>query len=407
MVHGKDSVGDFQYLRPAEYSKGQIPRALQPRPALCHSEQELGDLQAWRREVAVFTDERIAAYETRPTFHTASGFGTIETGTVHPAGNRVVEITELIEQILRYVDPVTRLIALGVCKRWRDVALYIIKQVDCRENFSREPCCSPVRLHDMILDTFSLHRTSIGERNGMIDSDEMPFGWCKSLLDRKLLRLKDTAHPDIIPVAYHSGQFTQEPDLFIMTAQLLGNKTGWQHLPDAALECLSSGVLTHPPGVSLNISTRISQLAEHKPRPQKLLHIVNVKNEEGIQIGELVSALKKAYSLAMEHWVYWVKILRASIDKIPWDHDIWIVENAPKLFISIDPFTGKAGPAHSVDYLACIYALPPRDQRQAEWMPESMFKHDRRPWADYEQAADGVRFSGLSIRGSGSTNISY
>ncbi|KAF2003656.1 hypothetical protein P154DRAFT_519880 [Amniculicola lignicola CBS 123094] len=150
--------------------------------------------------------------------------------------------------------------------------------------------------------------------------------------------------------------------------------SGWHSLPNTAMEYLDSH-LTHPPVVSLNISTWVPQLSESKPRPRKALHIFNIRNEKGIRILQLVSAMKNAYGLAIEHWLHWTKVLRTIVDEMHWDQDIWIIGNAPKLLISLDPYVSGGENLLSVYYLSCMYALRDRDERQAEWMPKPMFRH--------------------------------
>ncbi|KAF1995575.1 hypothetical protein P154DRAFT_538713 [Amniculicola lignicola CBS 123094] len=134
---------------------------------------------------------------------------------------------------------------------------------------------------------------------------------------------------------------------------------GWYNVPDISIDCLNSHFVTQPPVVSLNVGTWIPQL--YKPRARKLLHIVNVKNEGGIRTGELVSALKQASALAIEHWLYWAEKLRTAVDEVHWNQDIWVVEKAPKLLLSLDPYAvdvyAIAPSAHWLWWNWCIMCL--------------------------------------------------
>ncbi|KAF1997736.1 hypothetical protein P154DRAFT_565215 [Amniculicola lignicola CBS 123094] len=411
-----------------------LPR---PRSVLCYSEQELEDLQTWRREVTALISNRIAAYDVATS-------EIRDIYTFNPAGSRIAGITELVEQILRYAHPVTRLIALGVCRRWREIALYIIEQDVCLGALSREPRCPPVRLHDTIPSTFARPSITWDEVHDSITEHNATDEWNYEFFTGRRPKYPDDC--DVTTLHYLPGRITGRQGSYLFEAQsvdrgnvrelsyigihalpespprsddnihqwidlsqfefnplftrlfddqiptasiaeitlpprnLVGGETGWQHIPEAYLEHLNLDLLTHPPIVSLNISIRIPLFAEDRPCPRRLLHITNIKNKDGIRIGELLSTLKKVYSLAIEHWIYWAKALLAAVNNVHWNEDIWTIDSAPKLCLSMGP--GSEQHSQSSYYLACIYALPCRDQRQVEWMPESMFRHARLQLSD-------------------------
>jgi len=110
-----------------------------------------------------------------------------------------------------------------------------------------------------------------------------------------------------------------------------------------------------------------------KPRVRKALHIVNVRNDDGIRVSELLAAMKAASGLAVEHWKYWARLLHAAVKNGHPKQDFWVVDGRPKLLISLDPFVSGESSATSLHYLSCMHALPDRDKRQEEWLPKKIW----------------------------------
>ncbi|KAJ4344839.1 uncharacterized protein N0V89_012583 [Didymosphaeria variabile] len=145
----------------------------------------------------------------------------------------------------------------------------------------------------------------------------------------------------------------------------------WDSLPPAAMNYLATQFLTQPPVISLNVSTWIPMM--NKPRVRKALHIINVRNEDGIRVSELIAAMKAASGLAVEHWKHWARLLRVAVQNGHPKQDFWIVDGRPKLLVSVDPFSSEELSETSLHYLTCMHALPGRDKRQEEWIPRGLW----------------------------------
>ncbi|KAF2005357.1 hypothetical protein P154DRAFT_518496 [Amniculicola lignicola CBS 123094] len=412
----RDSFGDFQNMRPADYARGQVPWCLQPHPVSPSPASR--SLLAWRLSVAALISSRIAPYSGFPKLqNTAAQQVACPTRPLSPVA------TELVENILHSVDFVTLLVATGVSRKWGDIASFVMQRRGLLDTFQHEPALSPVQFHDAIPE--ALTRAPIPrEEIAKVDAEFFEHvNGTREKIRFGQLHVKDVDMPDIVKKLYLDGRFTQRPTInlvqrseiiayvdhhyrqllwsdiltprlpylirceFMLTyldlsqfnfnplftrlfenhiamiggmveialppGLLSPDTAAWHNLPDTAMDYLDD-YLTQPPIISLNISTWIPLLEESKPRPRKPLHIFNVKDKAGIRIKELVEAMKAAYLLAIEHWIYWAKQLCIAVNNVHWDQDIWVVENAPKLLLTLDPFAGGKDAAMSTYYLSCI-----------------------------------------------------
>ncbi|KAK7179406.1 hypothetical protein DPSP01_010403 [Paraphaeosphaeria sporulosa] len=148
-----DTIGDFQYMSPTDYSKGQVPWSLQPEEfsAIIDTEQER--LRECRRTWLQLVDTRIASYDLngiKQSTQSSPLAKILSTPSNSSASNRVFQTTELLERILRQADSSAHLTALGVFHTWRDVALYIMKPSGAKYDFARPYPCPPVKFGDRV-----------------------------------------------------------------------------------------------------------------------------------------------------------------------------------------------------------------------------------------------------------------
>ncbi|KAF2178418.1 hypothetical protein K469DRAFT_695476 [Zopfia rhizophila CBS 207.26] len=437
-----DRTGDFQFISPTDYTNGEVPWCLQPQEPPPCLEAELSELQLWTRDVLDIIDHRVASYESHPNYQTKSAPKTMGADCSSSAGSRVARIAELLEEILRYTNTVTHLVALGVCKKWKDIAVLITKPSTATEDFTLAYPCPPVKFGDLVPQELRWLEAPAEEFEYLNEELDTDLGWTRDGIYRGMDRFNNPNMPNIVKTICYPARITQAPnatsdqiygvkffyheqllwsdietllsytynyrltakwvdvtqfkfnpyftglfqdsfeiinglsEITLQPSSLLKDGVGWHNLPKASTDHLNSQFVTQPPIISLNISTWIPQL--RKPRVRKALHIINVKNDGGIRTGELISAMKSASHLAIEHWIYQAKQLRTAVAASHWEHDVWVVDGAPKLLLSLDPFASGEERTKSLYYLSCMHALPGRDERQAEWMPRSMFRHARR-----------------------------
>ena len=436
-----DRIGDFQYMSPTEFSKGEVPWCLQPEEMPTTLDAEREDLQEFRRVWLQLIDTRIALYEiipikqlTPPSPLMAESRSNSNAGS---ASNRVFGIAELLEKILRHANSSAHLIALSVCHKWKDVALHIMRPSSVIHDFAHAYPCPPVKFGDRVPQQLNWLPATTEEFDYLAFEYEQNLGWERDGIYRGMLRFQESDRPNIIKTVCYPGRITMASNAtsdqiygakFSYYEQLLWNDiqvdfhyharhvhlpkwvdvtqfrlntyfanliqdafevinglyeislqplcpmdsgSTWDSLPPAAISYLATQFITQPPVISLNVSTWIPMM--DKPRVRKALHIVNVRNDNGIRVSELLAAMKAASGLAVEHWKYWARLLHAAVKNGHPKQDFWVVDGRPKLLISLDPFVSGESSATSLHYLSCMHALPDRDKRQEEWLPKKIW----------------------------------
>ena len=436
-----DRIGDFQYMSPTEFSKGEVPWCLQPEEMPTTSDAERERLQEFRRVWLQLIDTRIASYEiipikqlTPPSPLMAKSRSNSNAGS---ASNRVFGIAELLEKILRHANSSAHLIALSVCHKWKDVALHIMRPSNVIHDFAYAYPCPPVKFGDRVPQQLNWLPATTEEFDYLAFEFEQNLGWERDGIYRGMLRFEESDRPNIIKTVCYPGRITMASNAtsdqiygakFSYYEQLLWNDieldfhyharhvhlpkwvdvtqfrlnayfanliqdafevinglyeislqpscpidsgSTWDSLPPAAMSYLATQFITQPPVISLNVSTWIPMM--DKPRVRKALHIVNVRNDNGIRVSELLAAMKAASGLAVEHWKYWARLLYAAVKNGHPKQDFWVVDGRPKLLISLDPFVSGESSATSLHYLSCMHALPDRDKRQEEWLPKKIW----------------------------------
>jgi hypothetical protein len=436
-----DRIGDFQYMSPTEFSKGEVPWCLQPEEMPTTSDAERERLQEFRRVWLQLIDTRIASYEIIPIKQlTPSSPLMAESRSNSNAGsasNRVFGIAELLEKILRHANSSAHLIALSVCHKWKDIALHIMRPSSVIHDFAHAYPCPPVKFGDRVPQQLNWLPATTEEFDYLAFEREQNLGWERDGIYRGMLRFQESDRPNIIKTVCYPGRITMASNAtsdqiygakFFYYEQLLWNDiqldfhyharhvhlpkwvdvtqfrlnayfanliqdafevinglyeislqpscpmdsgSTWDSLPPAAMSYLATQFITQPPVISLNVSTWIPMM--DKPRVRKALHIVNVRNDDGIRVSELLAAMKAASGLAVEHWKYWARLLHAAVKNGHPKQDFWVVDGRPKLLISLDPFVSGESSATSLHYLSCMHALPDRDKRQEEWLPKKIW----------------------------------
>ncbi|KAL1595928.1 hypothetical protein SLS60_009618 [Paraconiothyrium brasiliense] len=437
-----DTIGDFKYMPPTEYSMEKVPWCLQPEDIPTTSDAERERLQELRRVWLQLIDTRIASYEITPIQQVTPSTPLLAEGRPNcnagSASNRVFEIAELLEKILRYANSSAHLVALSVCRKWRDVALYIMRPSNVLHDFAHAYPCPPVKFGDRIPEQLNNWLPATTEEFEDLYAElELNLPWDRDGIYRSIDRFQMSNRPNIIETVCFPGRITMAsnatsdqvyaPQIFY-TEQLEGvdiqvdlhyhrrriyvpkwvdvtqfrlnpylanlfqdtletinslyeislppscftdSGTTWNSLPPAAMSYLATQFLTQPPVTSLNVSTWIPMM--EKPRVRKALHIINVRNEDGIRVSEILTAMKAASELAVEHWKYWARLLRAAIQEGHPKQDFWVVDGGPKLLISVDPFGSEWSSETWLHHLTCMHALPGWKKRQEEWIPKELW----------------------------------
>ncbi|KAF1968130.1 hypothetical protein BU23DRAFT_270438 [Bimuria novae-zelandiae CBS 107.79] len=125
-----NNMGDFQQMGPIEFCKGGMPWFSRPEETPTTSEPEQEHLQNLKCVWLQFIGARITSYDTVSIKQRIPALPLVDeirsNSGVGRASNRVFGIAELLEMILCHADSTARLIALSVCREWKDVALRIM-----------------------------------------------------------------------------------------------------------------------------------------------------------------------------------------------------------------------------------------------------------------------------------------
>ncbi|KAF1997598.1 hypothetical protein P154DRAFT_578707 [Amniculicola lignicola CBS 123094] len=207
-------TGDFLFREPADYSKGDVPWALQPKKLLPCSEADFRELHLWRQSVSDIIDKHLTEFIEANGVQSKSKSLLNEGCGVDSASRRVAGIAELVEKTLRCADPITHLVVLGVCKRWRDISLLVMKPRTPAEDFQREYPCLPVKPGDDCPRDICLQPASKEDVRFMQGEVDIDHHYDRDGVFRGIQRLGIPGMPDIIKTVYYPGRLIHRPDVF-------------------------------------------------------------------------------------------------------------------------------------------------------------------------------------------------